>query len=153
MPIPQTCLPISHRSPLVPVPNPVFGGCDWPVECPPEPYVEGCDCGCPRDPSLLFGPDSVSQFSPDFIVTRPVTLIAIGMPCDAFASVEHGISVCGCYVYDDWYQCGKVVRLSRTTNQITITQPGRYRLKLFNANPTKIYVKKTPGIAGAGVRV
>lgn len=145
MPIPETCLPIKHRSPVVPVPTAVSGGCDWNVECPPAPYVEGCDCGCPRDPTLLFGPDSTSQISNDFIVKRPVTLMAIGMPCDAFAVVEQGLYHCGCYVYDDWYECGRVVRLSRTTNRLTISQPGRYRLKLFYANPSKVYIKRVTG--------
>lgn len=152
MTIRQTCLPV-HHMPLIVEPKEVRGTCcEWPVECPPEPYIEGCDCGCARDPNLLFGPDhNKGQYSHDFIIKKPVTLSAVGMPCDAFAVVQFGIYHCGCYVYDDWFQCGNVVRMSRSTNRITITQPGRYRLKLFNANPQQVYIRKTSGAAAQGV--
>lgn len=145
MAIPNTCLPVRHNTPSVPMPTCVSGGCDWEYECPPEPYVDGCDCGCPKDPSLLFGPDSVGQVSQDFIVKRTVTLMAVGLPCDAFAVVEQGLYYCGCYVYDDWFRCGRVVRLTRENNRLVIDQPGRFRLKLFNANPSKVYIRKLTG--------
>lgn len=87
------------------------------------------------------------MFSPDFVVKRPVVLIGIGIPCDAFAVVQQGILTCGCYTYDDWFQCGRVVRLSRSTNRLVIAQPGRYRLHLFNANPALIYIRKETGAA------
>ncbi|MFV0512483.1 MAG: hypothetical protein ACK5MY_02435 [Jhaorihella sp.] len=145
MPIRQTCLPIKHKTPKVPVPLDVTCGCDWPVEQYPEPLVEGCECGCPRDPDTFFGPSWDGQISHDFIVKRPVTLVAVGMPCDAFATVEQGFAVCDGYVYDDWFSCGKPVKISRENNNVTITSPGRYRLKLFYANPHKIYIRKVKG--------
>lgn len=132
---------------MIPASSPRCGGEEWQVECPPPPFIDGCDCGCARDPNLLFGPGATQMLSPDFVVKRPVTLIGIGLPCDAFAVVQQGIYVCGCYAYDDWYQCGRVVRLSRSTNRLTISQPGRYRLHLFNANPSLIYVQKEIGAA------
>lgn len=153
MSCPQTCLPI-HKNPVIIDPKPVLAGCDWPAECPPEPIVDGCDCSpCARDPNQLFGPDSTGQISNDFIIRKPTTITAVGLPCDAFAVLQVGLYDCGCYVYDDLFECGNVVRLSRNTNRMTLTQPGRYRLKLFNANPSKVHIRKSPGRATKGVLV
>lgn len=155
MRVPQTCLPVRHKFPIVPEPGPVCETrCDWEAECPGEPVVPGCECGCPRDPNVLFGPDhGINPYSNDFVIRRPVTLTAVGMPCEAFAVVQVGLYDCGCYVYDDLFECGNVVRLSRSTNRLVLTQPGRYRLKLFNAHPEKVHIRKAPGVAVKGVLV